>query len=746
MGTIPLPWTVRTELVHLFHVGANDNESPFAGQDAFNLAACYAFGFGVKLDRELSFHYLRLASERVYNPATVLYSRFQALGLVQALPSSTSRDTHNETITFPEDNLGLMDLPLHFSSLIRTYYKQYQPSVNSCKIMCDDMIFAFHGQASLDEFLLDTSIDCLQDFIIEIDVPGSETISKPLMHHLIATNEPLTEYLLRRGVDGSVLEDNNVSLLQIACALGSVRMVHTLLELFPSLANQPTKDGVSPLHWLFMFEDDEIFHMAKTLVEHKATLLGVGVMRFTDFNLIFSGLPLHWAVMARNASAVRALVELGGQKIPWTPSIPCLTYPLYAVDLAVCLLMPEIVELLIEFGAEIGPRPETSGTPSLHFIGDTVDCFRLWLYHGRSLKEAVCATIDVLLAHGADINGTSDDGITALEWVVGRTTCLTDVMESLLQYNPRFSSENSQSKNPIYLASAALQHDQLNSSKMRLLLDYASKMTEPEELVASCVESLRRCTIHGSVEAAKELISVIWPYNEDIINEEELLHLAAENDQAETIELFLKMGADIDLDTGGTPAAAAASYGKRRALGSLLSHGASILSLPSTRSSTSLLHEIVANTNSPHESFQTLNFVCDGFKDLLLPIVDKYDDRGMTALHEAIVWGHLRNAALLLETLKASPLCIRNTEISPTTLAVLARDNPPWHLAQQGNEGIKRYYHSMSDVLRYLTETWNLAAPDTNLVAPEITKHWTTPTKSLWSAEDQVANWLSRPV
>ena len=104
------------------------------------------------------------------------------------------------------------------------------------------------------------------------------------------------------------------------------------------------------------------------------------------------------------------------------------------------------------------------------------------------------------------------------------------------------------------------------------------------------------------------------------------------------IELFLEMGADIDLDAGGTPAAAAASYGKRRALGTLLSHGASVFSLPSNSSSTSLLHEIVANTNSPHESFQTLNYVCDKFKDLLLPIVDRYDDRGMTALHEAIVF------------------------------------------------------------------------------------------------------------
>lgn len=740
MGTIPLPWTVRTEFVHSLHVGANDNESPFAGQDAFNLAACYAFGFGVKLDQKLSFHYLRLASKCVYTPATVLYSQFQALGLVQALAGSTSRDTHNETTTFPEDSPGLTDLPLQFSSLIRTYYKQYRPSINSCKITCDDMTFAFQGQESLYEFLLDTSNDCLQDFII--DFPGSGTISKPLMHHLIATNEPLTEHLLRTGVDGSVLNDNNVSLLNTACALGSVRMVHTLLELFPSLANQPTKDGVGPLHWLFMFEDDEIFQIAKTLVEHKATLLSVGVMEFADLNLIFSGLPLHWAVMARNPSAVRALVKLGGQNIPWTPWIPCFAYPLYAVDLAVCLLMPEIVELLIKFGAAIGPRPETSGIPSLHFIGDTVDCFRLWLYHGRSLKEATCATIDILLEHGADINGTSDDGCTALEWVVGRTTCLTEVMESLLQYNPRFSSENSQSKNPIYLASVALKHDQLNSSKMRLLLDYASKMIEPQELVTSCVESLRRCAIHGSVEAAKELFSVIWPHNKEIINEGELLHLAAENDQAEMIELFLEMGADIDLDTGGTPTAAAASYGKRRALGTLLSHGASVFSLPSKYSSTSLLHEIVANTNSPHESFQTLNYVCDNFKDLLLPIVDRYDDRGMTALHEAIVWGHLRNAALLLEKLNASALCIRNTDISPTTLAVLAKDNPPWYLAQQGEEGIKRYYRSMFDILRYLTETWNLAAPDTNLVAHEITKYWTTPTKSLWRAEDQLANWL----
>lgn len=59
--TAPLTWAVKTQLVAQFRAGTVDVTE--SGQHAFNLAACYALGFGVRMCVEEAFRYLELFRE-----------------------------------------------------------------------------------------------------------------------------------------------------------------------------------------------------------------------------------------------------------------------------------------------------------------------------------------------------------------------------------------------------------------------------------------------------------------------------------------------------------------------------------------------------------------------------------------------------------------------------------------------------------------------------------------------------------
>lgn len=70
-------------------------------------------------------------------------------------------------------------------------------------------------------------------------------------------------------------------------------------------------------------------------------------------------------------------------------------------------------------------------------------------------SAAIRETIDILLKHGADVNESSDDGTVPLHWIVARTTCLDEVLETFLSHHPSANAESEISK-VLYLAAVAL--------------------------------------------------------------------------------------------------------------------------------------------------------------------------------------------------------------------------------------------------------------------------------------------------
>ena len=739
--TTPLTWAARVELVKGYRAGACDTKGTLTGHDTFNLAACYALGFGVCLSHDESFRYLEIAAREMYIPARVLRSVFHHNGLIpDSQPVSDSNDDLDQCLASLEDELLQLPPMLRFTARLRGYYKNHFAQMSSRCFTIVEFDKTFKDVESIKDLLL-AEVESLHELTVTLNI-YDRSIVTPLMHHLISSHEEFAEVLLLGGAITEVLNEDEVSLLIIACVAGSSRIVRVLLNLSPQLAFKHSRDGISPLHWLFMFSDLEIPSIAKLLVDHKASFLQNAVVELADFNMVLSGLPLHWAVMTRSIAAARALIELGADvDQPSFALSDHLQYPEYAVDLAVSLHMPEMVQLLIDSGAITHDRPKASVPPALHYIGDATDPFRAWLLHGVACEEAAQQTIKVLVAAGADINARSDDGLTALHHAAHKPNNQTYVIELILRLQPSVATGNDHLRSPLYFASIALQHDRVNHEKLKLILNYCREQLAVEEFNGICKETLRNCTEDGTLCAASEILAALGTDTEIVIEEKQLMHLAAEHDQPEMLRLFLSTGANIDTEQEGTPAACAAARGKTAALGFLLSRGASALSLPVSGYGDTILHEIVSPLVSPDQSYNTLKYIYENFRELLIPFVDNYNMFGFTALHEAIIWGNIKNVALLLERFMASSLNVKDTGVSPATLALLLKTSPPLNFSEQGATALLEYRGTIDAIIDYLCETHELEPPDISSDVAGVRQYLATPSQQLWAPGDSVASW-----
>ena len=392
--------------------------------------------------------------------------------------------------------------------------------------------------------------------------------------------------------------------------------------------------------------------------------------------------------------------------------------------------MPEIVQILLDARAPVDSEGSEEELTALHSLADACDPFRLWFYHGPNVERAAKETVGVLLQAGADLNVLTH--VTPLEWTTSVTTCLTWAIEALLVYkpSPKLShADDDNDKSLILTAAISLRHDQVNGEKMRLLLEYTSSELPRDQFVAQCISGLEECARHGMNGAIQEILRYVLPLNKNVIEEEELLALAAENDQVDMVALLLKAGASINHDEGGTAAACAAFHCSHKSLRLLLERGASVLCAPMEGSTATLLHEVVRGYAPVKETFKTLSMLHEHFQDRFAPIVNNFDNRGRTALHSAIICGQLQNIAIMLEKFGADPtIPIRDTSVDSTTLAMLARTYPSAYIRMFSEGSRKQYDEDMAAVLEYLTGTWRLPAPDINT-----SEHWVT---SLWEREN----------
>lgn len=737
----PLPWGTRRELKEGFEGGSTDDANEFQGQDAFNNAALLATGFGCEIDCLLSFKELRLSSSLGYLPATVLCSIFAANGLMSKPPRDPINVDHCRFLDSMGSELRLVSQEKKFASQFRGFYRFQNAMLAQLPITVSlgGNLVVLENQTNLEKLLQGHSNADIDDATVSIGFED-RTHTKPLMHHLILSHEKLAESLLEGGCDASRRTQDLMSLLLVACAAGSSTLVRLLLTKCPEYATRATREGISPLHWLFMFGEDEIEDIARDLVKPGADLMRVGVGSFPEFNLVISGSPLHWAVAARNMRAIEILINLGANvnaEVP-RPMVECLECCPNPLDFAVSLVMPEVVALLIRLGARSNDRRKSDGKVPLHHIGDCTDPFRLWMYHGSSIEGAVMGTVQVLLDSGANLDGHDDDEDPL--YVVA-----TSPSDSILVLAPFLGFKPAPSRHSLLRALAStLQHDHVGSQKMTLMCKYYIQNLGHDKFMEECMAAIRVCAEDGTIAAGQVLLSHLPKDAGSIIDQEELLHLAAQTDQSEMIELLLDRGANIDHDTDGSPAAAAANFCKRRALGVLLRREASLFSQPSTQSQMTLLHEITSGASSRLESELALELIKDDFCDRFNRVVDNYDDRGLTALHQAVFWGSIANVENLLH-LGATDCPVRGTTVTTTSVARQAQEKPPWLIVQQGTRRVEQYKADLNTIFEYLvSSSVGFRVPaETCPSERDVSLCWTQPAESEWRETDMLGEWYN---
>ena len=102
--------------------------------------------------------------------------------------------------------------------------------------------------------------------------------------------------------------------LYLACQTGSVEAVRVLCRngADASIAEQPR--GITCLHWLFNFPTENIQEVAGLLLDHGGKPNAMARKPYFNHHFPFKwppGSPLHWAVTARNVTAVTTLLSVG---------------------------------------------------------------------------------------------------------------------------------------------------------------------------------------------------------------------------------------------------------------------------------------------------------------------------------------------------------------------------------------------------------------------------------------------------
>ena len=317
-----------------------------------------------------------------------------------------------------EDQLHKLPSSEYFSTRVRRHEKLFQRSIL-------DASFDLYSEGTLianDLSFLDT--DQIFNIIERDDINASSLVGKTsladvphlgsLLHMTARLGMlPLVKFLVKARADVNLHWEGCGTPVTSACRGGHQDIVHYILS-NGGTAQRLSGNGPSPLHWMIMFEEDELLALFRVLKRHGGEINTCSnepiEMREHSVRLIFS--PLHFAVSVRYQKLVEILLH---EKAATRGGI------LTPLDLAVSLGFPELTELLLRKEPSSGLK-----SPLLHL--GLANALQTLLQHGSSARSQLQSTVDMVLkSKFSDINVTDPDGLTALASAISGCSCEIDL-------------------------------------------------------------------------------------------------------------------------------------------------------------------------------------------------------------------------------------------------------------------------------------------------------------------------------
>ncbi|OCL01651.1 ankyrin [Glonium stellatum] len=485
----------------------------------------------------------------------------------------------------------------------------------------------------------------------------------------IGADSELESLLAKENIGQEILSDALVA----ACKYGHFQSALLLLskcQAYRSPSTQPT-----PLHWLIMFDESQVAHLAKILVHgppgespNRNGICGKlldavpeSTVNFPEQCMDLLGSPLHWAVRIRHLPLVRILIELGAdvnlrwkarRELDTEPSTTRL--PSYSpLDLAVAFHCSDVVDALLRSGATLSGGAFGHEYTALHLIGQAVFPFTYDVMHGRYRREVVRQVIHSLVEAGCNIDALDSDGKTPLARSLENPDLEDYILEELLSAGALVdSSITRHNENAAIIIAQNSLYRRLNTSGLRLVSPRVKDINERNSVGSSCRNALHYCAAGRSgrmteVLLADSRISV----DERTSDDQTALHLAATSGSSEVIHLLVRAGASLQSKNqfSETPLEIATMHRWTDAAHALISYNAAVVftNADDTLKNT-VIHAAAANDKDSKGIVAELlekHYALRKNKILL----NMLDCHGWTALHQAAYYGDIESVTALVQ-------------------------------------------------------------------------------------------------
>ena len=590
----------------------------------FDLAMCHLTGFGTSVNLDKFMDNLKEGALRGDLSCSGMYLRMHS-----ALHAPIM--SMNQPISRVEHDLGLVPKELYYSYRVREHDKFLQ------KAMLKAPFSLFSGAELLKSKLMFEDIDTIATSLrdskdgapLRVVFEDSDLEDFSYLYHLAARlgQIDIVQAFLEADFDVNSVDENRATPLVAACRGGHGEVVSLLINHGAS-PWKCQRNGVSPLHWLMMFEDDQVHRVLEILTRnHNSMVMDSVVVEPVEMpahGLRLRWSPVHFAVAARNMIVTKALLDAGAS-MKGGSSTP--------LNLAVANHCPEMTKLILSYR-----QPSWQLTPFLH-LGE-VSTLKLMLLHGDQRRQSLDQTAhEVLNSAYSDINQKNNDGYTPLAEAIRVAPCDVDlsVFECLLDRGAKLDVTVDQ------LMYSLLARD---DGKAGVILDFliARRAVEANpQLLAAAI-------FHGNRAILESVLATDIDVNNSIDELPPLFTAVIFSNNAPAVEALIRRGADVnrifDFESERKSAldmCLALPEGDGRMIDALINGGASL----TAPDGTTIVHQacqIPARVNGAH----VLSHLLKRHPGIQL-LINTRDDEGFGPIHMACFCGNLDAVSILLE-------------------------------------------------------------------------------------------------